>query len=249
MAGHSQFKNIMFRKGAQDAKRAKIFTKILREIIVAAKAGGPDMNTNPSLRAAVIKARQENMPKDKVEGAIKRASGNVDTDNYEAIRYEGYGPGGVAVIVEALTDNRNRTATNIRTAFTKGGGNMGESGSVSFMFDHAGVIAYPAQAASEERMLEAAIEAGADTCESNDAGHTVTCAMEAFGPVRDALEKALGAATSAKIAWVPKTTAPVNEEQAKDLFKLIETLEDDDDVQEVYANFEVDAAVMEKLSA
>lgn len=249
MAGHSQFKNIMFRKGAQDAKRAKIFTKILREIIVATKAGGPDMNTNHSLRAAVIKARQENMPKDKVDAAIKRASGNVDTDNYEAIRYEGYGPGGVAIIVEALTDNRNRTATNIRTAFTRGNGTMGESGSVSFMFDHAGVIVYPLSSAPEEKMLDLAIEAGADNCESNESGHTVTCAMEAFGSVRDSLEKALGAPQSAKIAWVPKTTAPVDEEQAQALFKLIEALEDDDDVQEVYANFEIDAAVMEKLSA
>lgn len=249
MAGHSQFKNIMFRKGAQDAKKAKLFTKIQREIITACKSGAPDPATNPSLRAAITKARQENMPKDKIEATIKRASGAGNTEQYDAIRYEGYGPGGVALMVEALTDNRNRTASEVRTLFTKYHGHLGETGSVAFLFDHAGLITYPKSAAHDDAMLEAAIEAGAENCESAQNEHSVTSKIETFGQVRDALEKKLGAPASAKLTWIPKTTTPVNEEQASNLLKLIEALEDNDDVQEVYANFEMDSAMLEKLSA
>lgn len=249
MAGHSQFKNIMHRKGAQDAKRAKVFTKITREIITAMKSGMPDPAANPRLRAAIQMARLENMSNDKIQAAMKRGSGAMDTENYDEIRYEGYGTGGVAVIVEALTDNRNRTASEVRSTFTKYGGNLGETGSVGFMFDKVGAIAYAAKTASEEAMLEAAIDAGADNCESTDAGHTITCAPENFGEVRDALEKKFGAPESAKIIWQPKNTTPVDEEQAKQLLKMIEVLEDSDDVQNVYANFDISADILEKLSA
>lgn len=249
MAGHSQFKNIMHRKGAQDAKRAKIFTKIQREIISACKSGLPDPAANPSLRAAIQKARVENMPKDKIENAIKRGSGQTDTDNFTAVRYEGYGTGGVAVIIEALTDNRNRTAAEIRSAFTKHGGNLGETGSVGFMFEHVGLIIYPKKSASDEAMFEAALEAGAGNCESDANTHTVTTSVEDFNTVRDALEKQFGPAQSARLSWQPTTTAPVNEEQAKELLAMIDMLEDNDDVQEVFANFEIDPAILEKLSA
>ena len=249
MAGHSQFKNIMHRKGAQDAKRAKVFTKITREIITAVKSGMPDPASNPRLRAAIQMARLENMSNEKVQAAIKRGSGANDTENYDEIRYEGYGPGGVAVIVEALTDNRNRTASEVRSSFTKYGGNLGETGSVAFMFDKVGALTYPAKAASEDAMLEAAIDAGADNCESSEAGHTITCAPENFGEVRDALEKTFGQPESAKIIWQPKNTTPVDEEQAKQLLKMIEVLEDSDDVQQVYCNFDISADILEKLSA
>ncbi len=249
MAGHSQFKNIMHRKGAQDAKKAKIFTKIVREIKAACKAGAPDINQNPKLRAAVLRARQENIAKDKIEDAIKRASGQGETENYEEVRYEGYGPGGVAVIIEALTDNRNRTASEIRSIFTKASGNMGETGSVSFMFDRLALITYPASIASEDAMLEAAIDAGADNVESSKEGHSVTTSVDNFGSVRDILEAKFGAPQSAKIMWLPKTTNSVSEEQAKMLLKMIDTLEDNDDVQEVFSNFEISEEVMERLSA
>ncbi len=249
MAGHSQFKNIMHRKGAQDAKRAKIFTKILREIITACKNGLPDLNANPRLRAAVLKARVENMPRDRIEDAIKRGSGLIDTENYEEVRYEGYGPGGVAVIVEALTDNRNRTASEVRAAFAKHGGNLGETGSVNFMFERVGMIIYPVAKASEEAMLDAAIEAGAENCESGKEQHQITCAAEAFGQVRGALEKAVGEPASAKLVWLPKITAPLGEDQARSLLKMIDTLEDNDDVQEVFANYDIAEEVLEKLSA
>ncbi len=249
MAGHSQFKNIMFRKGAQDKKRAKIFNRISREIIVAVKASGADVGSNPRLRLAIQNARAENMPKDKVENAIKKGSGTTDTDNYDAIRYEGYGPGGVAILVETLTDNKNRTASEVRSAFTKHNGNMGESGSVAFMFNRVGLVVYPLSVAGEEAMLEAAIEAGADNVESDADYHNVTCAPDDFGAVREALEKTFGDAKSAKLAWIPNITANVDEANAHTLLKLIDVLEDNDDVQEVIANFEMDESVMQKLSA
>jgi YebC/PmpR family DNA-binding regulatory protein len=249
MAGHSQFKNIMYRKGAQDKKRAKVFTKIIRELTTAARTGLPDPNANPRLRAAVLAARQANMPKDTVERAIKRGAGGEGGESYEEVRYEGYGPGGVAVIVEALTDNRNRTASEVRAAFTKAGGALGETGSVGFMFDHVGEIAYPADAASADDMLEAAIEAGASDVQSDDDGHVVISEPEDFNSVRDALEARFGTADSARLAWRAKTSAPVDEDTAAGVLKLLDTLEDSDDVQNVYANFEVDEEVMARLSA
>jgi YebC/PmpR family DNA-binding regulatory protein len=249
MAGHSQFKNIMHRKGAQDKKRAKIFTKLIRELTTAARTGLPDPAANPRLRAAVIAARQANMPKDTVERAIKRASSGDAADNFEEVRYEGYGPGGIAIIVEALTDNRNRTASDVRAAFTKAGGSLGETNSVSFLFDRLGEIAYPAAAASADDMFEAALDAGADNVESGEEEHVVTCAPDDLNAVRDALEQRFGAPSSAKLAWRAKTGAPVDEETAQSLFKLLETLEDSDDVQYVHANFEVSDEVMARLSA
>jgi YebC/PmpR family DNA-binding regulatory protein len=247
MAGHSQFKNIMYRKGAQDKKRAKVFTKIIRELTTAARSGLPDPAANPRLRAAVLAARQANMPKDTVERAIKRGSGSGADEAYEEVRYEGYGPGGIAIIIEALTDNRNRTASEIRAAFTKAGGALGETNSVSFMFDHIGEISYPANTASTDEMFEAATEAGADDLESDAEQHVVTSAPEDFNSVRDALENRFGAAGSARLSWRPKTTAAIGEETAATLFKLLETLEDSDDVQNVYANFEIAEDVMARL--
>src|SRR6516225_8660568 len=249
MAGHSQFKNIMYRKGAQDKKRAKVFTKIIRELTTAARTGLPDPAANPRLRAAVLAARQANMPKDTVERAIKRGAGGGADEAYEEVRYEGYGPGGVAVIIEALTDNRNRTASEVRAAFTKVGGALGETNSVSFMFDRMGEISYPATAAGADRMFEAVIEAAADNVESDDERHLVICAPEDLNTVRDALENRFGPASSARLAWRPKTTAQIDEETATSLFKLLETLEDSDDVQNVYANFEVAEDVMARLGA
>jgi YebC/PmpR family DNA-binding regulatory protein len=249
MAGHSQFKNIMYRKGAQDKKRAKIFTKLIRELTTAARSGLPEPAANPRLRAAVLAARQANMPKDTVDRAIKRGAGGDAGDAYEEVRYEGYGPGGVAVMVEALTDNRNRTASEVRAAFAKAGGALGETGSVAFMFDRVGEIAYPASAASADDMLEAAIEAGAQDAESDDDGHVVTSAPDEFNTVRDALEAKFGPADSARLVWRPKTTSGIDEETAATLLKLIDTLEDSDDVQNVYANFEVGEDVLERLSA
>jgi YebC/PmpR family DNA-binding regulatory protein len=249
MAGHSQFKNIMHRKGAQDKKRAKVFTKIIRELTTAARSGLPDPAANPRLRAAIAVARQANMPKDTVERAIKRGSGGEGADNYEEIRYEGYGPGGVAVIVEALTDNRNRTASEVRAAFTKSGGNLGETNSVSFMFERVGEITFPVADVPADTIFEAALEAGAENVETGEEEHVVTCAPDDFNGVRDALEKRFGTPSSAKLAWRPKTQAPVDAETAATLFKLLETLEDSDDVQNVYANFEVAEDVMAQLSA
>ena len=249
MAGHSQFKNIMYRKGAQDKKRAKVFTKIIRELTTAARTGLPDPAANPRLRAAVLAARQANMPKDTVERAIRRGAGGEGEDAYDEVRYEGYGPGGVAIIVEALTDNRNRTASEVRAAFTKAGGVLGETNSVGFLFDRVGEILYPAAAASSDDMLEAVVEAGADNVESEAGQHVVTCAPEDLNRVRDALEKAFGPADSARLVWRPKSSSPVDEEIAAGLFKLLETLEDSDDVQNVYANFEVAEDVMARLSA
>jgi len=249
MAGHSQFKNIMYRKGAQDKKRGKVFTKIIRELTTAARSGLPDPNANPRLRAAILAARQANMPKDTVERAVKRGSGGEGGEAYEEVRYEGYGPGGVAVIVEALTDNRNRTASEVRAAFTKASGALGETNSVSFMFERVGEIVYPAATANADDMLEAAIEAGASDAESGDESHVVTSAVDDFNTVRDALEQRFGAAESARLVWRAKNSAPVDEETATSLFKLLETLEDSDDVQNVYANFEVSDDVMTRLSA
>lgn len=249
MAGHSQFKNIMHRKGAQDKKKAKIFTKLTREIITAAKSGLPDINMNPRLRAAVLAARKENMPRDRIEGAIKRGSGAVEGDNFEEMRYEGYGPGGVAVIVQALTDNRNRTAAEVRSIFTKFGGNLGETGSVSFSFNRVGRIVYPAKVASEEAMFEAALDAGADNVESNAEAHEISTALDSLHEVANALEGKFGEAEEAKFVWLPSNTIELNEEQATTMMKLIDALEDSDDVQDVSSNFEISDAILAKLSA
>ena len=248
MAGHSQFKNIMYRKGAQDAKRSKLFSKLAREITVAAKAGTPDPNMNAPLRLAIQNARAQNMPKDNIERAIKKAEGG-DSANYETIRYEGYGPGGVAVIVEALTDNRNRTASAVRSYFTKSGGALGETGSVSFMFDRLGEIVYEVDAGDADTVLEAAIMAGADDVVSGEENHVITCGFEAIGEVSSALAESLGDATSVNAVWRPQNTIPVDEEKAATLMKLIGTLEDDEDVQGVFSNFEVSDEVMAKLTA
>src|ERR1700739_1147469 len=221
MAGHSQFKNIMYRKGAQDKKRAKVFTKIIRELTTAARTGLPDPAANPRLRAAVLAARQANMPKDTVDRAIKRGSGGGAGEAYEEVRYEGYGPGGVAVIVEALTDNRNRTASEVRAAFTKSGGALGETNSVSFMFDRVGEISYPAAMASADDMFEAAIEAGARDIDSDAEQHVVTCAPEDLNTVRDALENRFGTAGSARLVWRPRTASEIGEETATKPFKLL----------------------------
>ena len=249
MAGHSQFKNIMYRKGAQDKKRAKIFTKLIRELTSAARSGLPDPAANPRLRAAVLAARAANMSKDTVERAIKRGAGGGDGESYDEVRYEGYGPGGVAVVVEGLTDNRNRTASDVRAAFTKAGGNLGETNSVSFLFDRLGQIVYPAATASTEAMFEAAVEAGADDVESNEEEHLILCAPEQLNAVRDALDKRFGAPSAARVVWKPKTLVPVEGETAEALFKLLEALEDSDDVQNVFANFEVSDDVLARLSA
>ena len=249
MAGHSQFKNIMHRKGAQDAKRGRLFARLIREITVAARNGLPDANSNPRLRAAVTAARQANMPKDTVDRAIKKATGGAGSDDYAEVRYEGYGPSGVAVIVEALTDNRNRTASDVRSAFAKYGGALGETNSVSFMFNRLGVIRYPASVGSADDMLEAAIEAGADNVESDAESHEVTCAVDDFFAVRDALETRFGAPETARVEWRPTTSVTLDEERAASVLKLLDALEDSDDVQNVYANFEIPDAVMARLSA
>ena len=248
MAGHSQFKNIMHRKGAQDARRARQFAKIIREITVSARQGLPDPASNPRLRAAVIAARQANMPKDTVDRAIKKASGAGGGDDYAEVRYEGYGPAGVAVIVEALTDNRNRTASDVRSAFSKYGGALGETNSVSFLFNRLGVVRYPASVASADDMLEAAIEAGADNVESDAEWHEVTCAVDDFFSVRDALESRLGEPETARLDWRPTTSVTLDEEWAGGVLKLLDVLEDNDDVQNVYANFDIPEQVMAALS-
>jgi YebC/PmpR family DNA-binding regulatory protein len=248
MAGHSHAANIARRKGAQDIKRGKIFTKIAREIIVAAK-GGPDINFNAKLRTVVIKARQAGMPKDRIDGAIAKGSGTGASENYESVRYEGYGAGGVAIIVDALTDNRNRTASDLRSIFTKNSGSMGESGSVAFMFDHVGIIEYPAEKILEDAMLDAAIDAGAENCETVDGVHSITTAFETLASVRDALQAKFGDATSAKFTFLPKITAPITGDDVALLMELIEALEDNDDVQDVYSNADISDADAAKLSA
>ena len=248
MAGHSKFKNIMHRKGAQDKKRAKMFSKLSKEITVAAKMGAPDPEWNPRLRLAIQAARAQNMPKDNIERAIKKSQDDGSAV-YEEIRYEGFGAGGVGVIVETLTDNRNRTAGDIRAIFAKHGGNLGETGAVSCVFDRIGSVEYPADAATADEMVDAAIEAGAQDCESSDDEHTVYCDAEDLGDVSKALEAQFGEARSAQIIWKPQNTIEVDEETGGKLMRLLEALEDNDDVQNVYANFEVSDEVMERLSA
>ena len=246
MAGHSKFKNIMHRKGAQDKKRSAMFSKLSREITVAAKMGAPDPDMNPRLRLAVNNAKSLSMPKDNIQRAIDKAA-TAGGEDYEEVRYEGYGPGGVALIVEALTDTRNRTATNVRTAFAKNGGNLGASGAVSHGFERKGMIEYPAGAGDEEKVLEAAIEAGADDVESGEEGHTIWTDMEALHEVAGNLEKVLGEPESVKLAWKPNLTVDVAEGEAGTLIKLVDTLEDDDDVQTVWGNYTMSDEVMEKL--
>jgi YebC/PmpR family DNA-binding regulatory protein len=248
MAGHSQFKNIMHRKGRQDAIKSKIFSKLAREITVAAKQGLPDPDMNARLRLAISAAKAQSMPKDNIQRAINKATGG-DGENYEQVRYEGYGPGGAAVIVEALTDNRNRTASNVRAAFTKAGGALGETGSVGFMFERKGEIVYPADTASEDRIMEAAIEAGAEDVQSDGDGHTIWCAFTDLGEVSKALEKSLGEAQSVKAVWKPTNATPLDQDKAESMMKLIAVLEDDDDVQNVYSNYEVSEEILQRLSA
>ena len=247
MAGHSQFKNIMHKKGKQDAIRSKLFSKLAREITVAAKTGLPDPNMNARLRAAVLAAKAENMPKDNIERAIKKASG-ADAENYDEVRYEGYAPGGVAVIIEALTDNRNRTAGEVRSYFTKAGGALAETGAVSFMFDRVGLIEFDKKVASEDAMMEAAIEAGADDVASTEETHEIITSVESLRDVAKALEEKFGDPRKAVLAWRPQNTIKVDDEAGEKIVKLVNTLEDNDDVQNVFANFEISDALMAKLS-
>ncbi len=246
MAGHSKFKNIMHRKGAQDKKRSNLFSKLSREITVAAKMGMPDPEMNPRLRLAINNAKGQSMPKDNIQRAIDKATGG-EGDDYEEIRYEGFGPGGVSLIVEALTDNRNRTVTSVRTTFSRNGGNMGGAGAVSHGFDRLGLVSYPASAGDEEKVLEAAMEAGAEDIESSEDGHEIWTGMEDLHEVASALEKSLGEAESVKLAWRPHVKVEVDEGAAQTLFKLIDALDDDDDVQTVWGNYEVSDEIMEKL--
>ncbi len=246
MAGHSQFKNIMHRKGRVDAVRSKVFSKLAREITVAAKLGTPDPSMNPRLRAAILAARAENMPKDNIERAIKKAAGG-DAENYEEVRYEGYGPGGAALIVEAQTDNRNRTASDVRSAFTKSGGSLAETGAVSFMFDHVGLVAFDAKVADADTMLEAAIEAGADDVKSDESGHEVICEQGAMGEVSKTLEARFGEPRRTALIWRAQNTVDVDDETAEKLIRLVETIEDQDDVQNVFVNFAVSDAMMAKM--
>ena len=249
MAGHSQFKNIMHRKGAQDAKRARKFAKIAREIMVSARSGLPDPHANPRLRAALASARAANMPNDNVDRAMKRALGGDDGTVYEEVRYEGYGPGGVAIIVEGLTDNRNRTASDVRSNFTKHGGNLGETGSVAFMFERLGLLHFDSTKFDFDKVFEAAVEAGADNVETIEEMHEITCSMDSFASVRDQLHETLGDPIEAKIFWKPLNTISCDEDTARTLIKLIDILEDNDDVQHVYANIEVSDEIVHKLSA
>jgi YebC/PmpR family DNA-binding regulatory protein len=246
MAGHSKFKNIQHRKGAQDKKRSAQFSKLSREITVAAKMGMPDPDMNPRLRLAVNAAKAQSMPKDNIQRAIDKAAGG-DAESYDEMRYEGYGPGGVAIIVEALTDNRNRTATNVRTAFSKNGGNLGASGAVSHGFDRMGLITYPISAGDADSVFEAALEAGAEDVESSEDEHSIWTAMDSLHEVAKALEATLGEAESAKLAWKPQVLVEVDEANAATLLKMIDALEDDDDVQTVWGNFDVSDEVMAKL--
>jgi YebC/PmpR family DNA-binding regulatory protein len=248
MAGHSKFKNIQFRKGAQDKKRAKLFSKFAREITAAAKMGMDDPAMNPRLRGAIQAARAQNMPKDNIERAIKKSQ-EAGGANYEEVRYEGFGVGGVGVIVEALTDNRNRTASEVRSIFAKFGGNLGETGVVSFNFDRLGAIEFDAAKATPDQMLEAAIEAGAEDCESSEDGHLVYCNPDELHQVAKALEERFGEPRAARITWRPKTDMPIDEEAGQKLLRMIDALEECDDVQDVYANFEIADEVLERLSA
>jgi len=248
MAGHSQFKNIMHKKGRADKARSKLFSKLAREITVSAKLGMPDPAFNPRLRAAILAAKAENVPKDNIERAIKKSQGG-DAENYDEIRYEGYAPGGVAVIVEALTDNRNRTAGEVRAIFTKNGGNLAETGAVSFMFDHVGVVEYDAGAASADAMLEAAIEAGAEDVITNEDGHQIFTTPDELSDVAKALEAKFGEPRKSALLWKPQNTVSVDDEAGERIIKLIESLDDNEDVQNVYANFEVSDALVQKMSA
>ena len=248
MAGHSQFKNIMHKKGRADKARSKLFSKLAREITVSAKLGMADPAFNPRLRAAILAAKAENMPKDNIERAIKKSQGG-DSENYDAIRYEGYAPGGVAVIVEALTDNRNRTAGEVRSIFTKAGGNLAETGAVSFMFDHVGVVEYDSEKADADAMLEAAIEAGADDVVSNEDGHQIFTATDSLAEVSKALEAKFGEPRKSAMTWKPQNTIAVDDEAGEKILKLMDALDDNEDVQNVYANFEVSDALMQKMSA
>lgn len=249
MAGHSQYSNIMHRKGRQDAKRAKIFTKIGREITVAARQGGPDPAFNPRLRAAVLWAREENMTNDRIKKAIDIATGSGADDNYEEVSYEGYGPGGVAIIVDALTNNRNRTAGDVRSTFSKYGGNLGETNSVRFMFDRIGEISYKLKVATADAMFEAAVEAGADDCQTFEEHHIIQTASDQLGTVLSALEAKFGEPEKSSFVWKPNVMSPLDEEQAKSIMKLIDVLEDNDDVQTVTTNFEVSEDIMQRLLA
>jgi YebC/PmpR family DNA-binding regulatory protein len=248
MAGHSKFKNIQFRKGAQDKKRAKLFSKLAREITTAAKMGLPDPAMNPRLRAAIQAARAQNMPNDNIDRAIKKSQ-EAGGDNYEEVRYEGFGVGGVGVIVEALTDNRNRTASEVRSIFSKHGGNLGETGAVSFNFDRLGAIAFDADTATADQMLEAAIEAGGDDVESNEDGHVVYCNPDELHEVAKGLEDRFGEPRTVQILWRPKTDVPIDEEAGETLLRMIDALEESDDVQQVYANFDLSDDVLQKLTA
>ena len=248
MAGHSQFKNIMHKKGRADKARSKLFSKLAREITTAAKLGLPDPAMNARLRAAIIAARAENMPKDGIERAIKKSQGG-DTEAYEDMRYEGYGPGGVAVIVETLTDNRNRTAGDVRAAFTKSGGNLAETGAVSFMFDHVGVVEFETKVGDADAVLEAAIEAGADDVVSNENGHEIYTGSDSLGSVAKALEAKFGEPRKAALMWKPKNTIAIDDDKGEKLINLLDVLNEHDDVQNVYANFEVSDALMQKMSA
>jgi YebC/PmpR family DNA-binding regulatory protein len=246
MAGHSQFKNIMHRKGRQDAVRSKLFGKLAREITVAAKLGLPDPAMNARLRAAVLAARAGGMPKDNIERAIKKAEG-AEGENYEELRYEGFGPGGVSLIIETLTDNRNRTATNVRTAMAKNGGNLGASGSVSHGFERLGLISYPARAGGADKVFEAALEAGAEDVESSEDGHEIWTSVDALHEVAKALEAVLGEAEGTKLAWKPGTVVSLGADEAGQLLKLIDVLEEDDDVQTVWGNYDVPEDVLAAL--
>ncbi|MDR3425242.1 MAG: YebC/PmpR family DNA-binding transcriptional regulator [Alphaproteobacteria bacterium] len=249
MSGHSHAKNVMHQKSKTEAKRSKIFSKLAREISVAAQQGMPDPAHNPRLRAAIQEARKNNLPRDRIDRAIKAGQpGGSDSAHYDEVRYEGYGSGGCALIVEALTDNRNRTAAELRMIFSKLGGSMGESGSVAFMFSRVGEIVYPAKAASADAMLEAVIEAGGENVESDETAHTVTCPVEDFGAVRDALEKKFGEPESAKLTWYPNTETPVSGDAAQSLLKLVDTLEDNDDVQNVFGNYDIPDEELEKFA-
>jgi YebC/PmpR family DNA-binding regulatory protein len=248
MAGHSQFKNIMHRKGRVDKVRSKLFSKLSREITVSAKNGLPDPDHNPRLRAAIIAAKQQSMPKDNIQRAIDKATG-AGADNIEEVRYEGYGPGGVALIVETQTDNRNRTGSDIRSTFSKFGGAMGEPNSVTFMFDRVGVIEYPKDKGSDDAMLEAAIDAGADECVSDDESHQFVVGLESYGAVRDALEAKLGQPSAARIEWRARTMNPVSDDQGETLIKLLDVLDDHDDVQTVYGNYELSDTLLAKLAS
>lgn len=250
MAGHSHAKNVMHQKAGSDAKRARKFNKLCREIMVSCKVGSPDPAGNPRLRAAIAEARTNNVPRDRIERAMKAGSpGSDDKANYEEVRYEGYGPGGCALIIEALTDNRNRTASELRTALSKNDGNLGETNSVSFMFDRVGEIIYPIAKASADAMLEAVIDAGGDDVVSDDAQHSVRTSVEEFGAVRNALESKYGEPSSAKLTWLPKNLVPTSGEAAESLLKLLDILEDNDDVQNVFGNYDVAAEDLEKSAS